>query len=59
MKTVSQVEKLILNKNFKYSPPYFYNNELALRCELGAGNDNKEYLRTAKKQSRGDFLYTF
>lgn len=59
MKTVSQVEKLILNKNFKYSPPYFYNNKLALRCELGAGNDNKEYLRTAKSRAAEIFDILF
>ena len=30
----------ISNSTFLYLQPWFYNNELALRCELGIGEDN-------------------
>ncbi len=32
---MSKIEKFILDKNFSYLQPYFYNNPYALRCELG------------------------
>ena len=31
--------------------PYFYNNPYALRCELGIGEDDKEYEISAKKRA--------
>lgn len=50
-KTMSDMEKMILSKDFIYEPPYFYNNKLALRCELGIGNCTKDYLKNAKKRA--------
>ena len=35
----------ILDSSFLYSQPWFYNNELALRCELGIGED--DYMENA------------
>ena len=36
----------ISNSSFLYLRPWFYNNELALRCELGFGNGD-EYMDNA------------
>lgn len=47
----SSMEKMILDSDFIYEPPYFYNNDLALRCELGIGKSNKQYMATAKKRA--------
>ncbi len=46
----SKIEQLILNKDFSYSHPYFYNHPYALRCELGIGDDD-HYLLNAKKRA--------
>ncbi|MDE7107144.1 MAG: DUF3885 domain-containing protein [Clostridiales bacterium] len=54
-KDLSSIEKMILDRDFKYEPPYFYNNALALRCELGIGDTNEEYLANAK--SRAEAIY--
>ena len=32
--------ELILDSSFLYNQPWFYNNEFALRCELGIGEDD-------------------
>lgn len=40
------VENRILSKEFEYFEPYFYNNELSYRCELGVG-DGRKYLSNA------------
>ena len=45
----SKVEQLILDKNFAYLQPYFYNNPYSLRCELGIGT--KKYMKNAKKRA--------
>ncbi|MBQ9745407.1 MAG: DUF3885 domain-containing protein [Clostridia bacterium] len=47
----SKILKMILDKNFAYLPPYFYNNPYALRCELGVGESNKEYVKNAYKRA--------
>ena len=44
------IEKLILDRDFVYLQPYFYNNPFALRCELGIGR-GKEYEKTAKRRA--------
>lgn len=49
------MEKRILDRDFVYEPPYFYNNALALRCELGIGDTDEEYLANAK--SRAEAIY--
>lgn len=50
-KSIPCLEELILNRDFTYDPPYFYNYDLALRCELGIGNTAEEYLTNAKKRA--------
>lgn len=45
------IEKRILSKDFCYNPPYFYNNNLALRCELGIGDSDEEYMANAKNRA--------
>ncbi|MBQ6569347.1 MAG: DUF3885 domain-containing protein [Clostridia bacterium] len=51
----SQIEKMILDQSFDYLQPYFYNNPYALRCELGIGETEEEYLANAK--SRAEKIY--
>lgn len=53
------VEEKILNRDFKYEPPYFYNNDYALRCELGIGESEEEYLANAKKRATEIFSILF
>lgn len=43
----STVEAQIRCKDFPYLQPYFYNHPFALRCELGMGNTNEEYMANA------------
>lgn len=43
---MSIVEERILNRDFPYLHPYFYNHPYALRCELGMGSD-EEYINIA------------
>lgn len=50
---------MILSKEFCYDPPYFYNNELALRCELGIGDTNKKHLNAAKQRAAEIFNILF
>lgn len=54
----SKIEQLICSKEFSYLQPYFYNNEYALRCELGAGNE-QQYLINAKKRATEIFNIIF
>lgn len=56
---MNTIEEMILNRNFSYEPPYFYNNDFALRCELGIGESNKEYLASAKKRAAAIFSILF
>ncbi len=48
---VTEIEKRILDQNFIYEQPYFYNNDLALRCELGIGDSDEQYMKNAKKRA--------
>ena len=43
---MSNVIEQIQNSSFLYDQPWFYNNKLALRCELGIG-DGKEYMKNS------------
>ena len=43
---MNNLRKQILDGSFLYLQPWFYNNKLALRCELGIGED-KEYMDNA------------
>lgn len=47
-KNLASVEKRILNRDFVYEPPYFYNNQLALRCELGIGDTTGNICKTPR-----------
>ena len=41
------VEMQIRSKDFAYLQPYFYNHPFGLRCELGIGDTNEEYMANA------------
>lgn len=56
---MNNIEEMILNRDFSYDPPYFYNNDFALRCELGIGESNEEYLANAKKRAAAIFDILF
>jgi hypothetical protein len=47
----SKIMSMLLDKNFSYLPPYFYNNAYALRCELGVGESRREYIKNAYKRA--------
>lgn len=47
----SQIEKLICCRDFPYLQPYFYNHPYALRCELGMGDSDEEYMATAESRA--------
>ena len=47
----SLVEKMICSGDFSYLQPYFYNNPYALRCELGVGDTDVEYMENAKSRA--------
>lgn len=53
------IESKILDRHFIYEPPYFYNNEFALRCELGIGDSNEEYMDNAKCRMKNIFDILF
>lgn len=53
------MEARILNREFRYESPYFYNNDFALRCELGVGENDEEYLSNAKKRAKEIFSILF
>lgn len=52
---MSKIEYLISSSDFDYLQPYFYNNPYSLRCELGIGDTNEEFLLQA--QSRSESIY--
>ncbi len=54
----SKIEHLICNKDFSYLQPYFYNNQFALRCELGIGEGDR-YMTNAKKRATEIFDILF
>ena len=47
---MSKIEQMILDRDFKYLRPCFYNNKWALRCELGIGAD-EEFAKNAKRRA--------
>lgn len=51
MPNKSIVEEMICSSDFSYLQPYFYNNPYALRCELGIGDTNEEYMDNAKRRA--------
>ena len=48
---MSLVEEIICSRDFSYLQPYFYNNPYALRCELGQGDDHREYMAAALRRA--------
>ena len=46
------IEKLILDRDFAYLRPWFYQNPHALRCELGQGDDTETYMRNAYRRAK-------
>ena len=56
---MSNIEKLILSRDFRYEPPYFYTNNFALRCALDNGESNEEYLSNVKKRASEIFSILF
>lgn len=48
---VSLVEKAIRSTAFPYLQPYFYNHPHALRCELGMGDTDGEYMANALRRA--------
>lgn len=47
----SIVENKLCSRDFPYLQPYFYNNPFALRCELGMGDTNEEYMANANRRA--------
>lgn len=56
---MNTIEETILSRDFSYESPYFYNNDFALRCELGIGENSEEYLANAKKRAEAIFSILF
>jgi hypothetical protein len=54
----SKIEQFIRDKGFSYLQPYFYNNQYALRCELGVG-DSDQYMINAKNRAMEIFNILF
>ncbi len=47
----SIVEQMICSREFSYLRPYFYNHPYALRCELGMGDSDEEYMGSARSRA--------
>ncbi len=56
---MSEIERLILSKDFPYLQPYFYNHPYALRCELGRGRTPEEYAETARARAEAIYRILF
>ena len=59
LESQSKIEKMISDASFAYSQPWFYNNPYALRCELGIGVSDREYLKNAKRRAKEIFAILF
>ena len=55
----SDIEKRLLDRDFAYLQPWFYQNPLALRCELGQGDDSKTYMHNAYRRAKEIFAILF
>lgn len=58
-KNESAIKELIYNDKFEYDQPWFYNNTYALRCELGIGKGNRDYLKNAVRRAQEIFDILF
>ena len=56
---MNPLETMILRREFRYEPPYFYRHDLALRCELGIGENEEAYITTAKKRASEIYAILF
>ena len=48
----SKIDEMLLDPHFDYLQPYFYNNRYALRCELGIGDNDDEYMKNAHMRAK-------
>ena len=48
---ISIVERMICDRQFQYLKPYFYNHPYALRCELGIGESDSDYMEAAQRRA--------
>ena len=55
----SYIEKCILDRDFAYLRPWFYQNPHARRCELGQGDDAKTYMHNAYRRAKEIFAILF
>ena len=51
----SDIEKRLLDRDFAYLRPWFYQNPHALRCELGQGDDSETYMHNAYRRAKEIF----
>lgn len=56
---MSEIERLILSKDFPYLQPYFYNHPWALRCELGMGKNRSAWTRKARERAEAIYRILF
>ena len=55
----SDIEKCLLDRDFAYLRPWFYQNPHALRCELGQGDDTESYMHNAYRRAKEIFAILF
>ena len=55
---MSQIEKLILSRDFDDESPHFYRNPWALRCELGLGQGDA-WTKSARERARAIYRLLF
>ena len=55
----SDIEKRLLDRDFAYLRPWFYQNPHALRCELGQGDDTETYMHNAYRRAKEIFAILF
>ena len=55
----SLVEERICSRDFSYLKPYFYNHPYALRCELGIGDTDNEYMDNARERAEAIYNILF
>ena len=55
----SDIEKRLLDRDFAYLRPWFYENSHALRCELGQGDDTETYMHNAYRRANEIFAILF
>lgn len=56
---MSEIERLILSKDFPYLQPYFYSHPWALRCELGQGKSRSAFRRKARERAEAIYHILF